>query len=167
MLIRARLRAWRRGKLQCTLPVSPTPETGRKTVFLHPERRLLRAVTTLADELSFTRAAHKLNISQSGLSRRITRLEQRLGFQPVTRSNKRVMQLTDAGCVFVRGARSALTVMELAVRRARAAQEGKWQSPCPRNLSYFYRSEISAWGEVGAWISPPLTEVLSDIACGC
>jgi DNA-binding transcriptional LysR family regulator len=95
--------------------VSPTPETERKTVFLYTETRLLRAVTALAKELSFTRAAHKLNISQPALSKQITELEERYGFQLFTRSNKRVVQPTDAGRVFVREARSALTHIELAV----------------------------------------------------
>jgi DNA-binding transcriptional LysR family regulator len=94
-------------------------------VFLYTETRLLLAATVLADELSFTRAAHKLNISQSGLSRRIIQLEELHGFQLFTRSNKRVVQLTDAGRVFVRGARSALAQSELAVSRARAAHAAK------------------------------------------
>jgi DNA-binding transcriptional LysR family regulator len=94
-------------------------------VFLYTETRLLRAVTALADELSFTRAAHKLNISQPELSRRIADLETRYGFQLFTRSNKRVVQITGAGRAFAREARSALAHMELAVSRARAAHAAK------------------------------------------
>jgi DNA-binding transcriptional LysR family regulator len=94
-------------------------------MFLYTETRLLRAVTVLAVELSFTRAAHKLKISQPGLSHQIAELEKRYGFQLFTRSNKRVVQITDAGRVFAREARSALTHMELAVSRARAAHRAK------------------------------------------
>ena len=47
--------------------------------------------------------------------------EERHGFQLFTRSNKRVVQLTDAGRVFIREARSALKHIKLAVSRARAA----------------------------------------------
>jgi DNA-binding transcriptional LysR family regulator len=93
-------------------------------VFFDIETRLLRAVTTLAEELSFTRAAHKLNISQPALSKQITDLEERHGFQLFTRSNKRVVELTDAGRVFVEGSRSVLTKIELTVRLTRAAHEG-------------------------------------------
>jgi DNA-binding transcriptional LysR family regulator len=93
-------------------------------VFFDIETRLVRAVATLAEELSFARAAHKLNISQPALSKQITDLEECHGFQLFTRSNKRDVQLTDAGRIFVEAARSALTQIELGARRARAAHEG-------------------------------------------
>jgi DNA-binding transcriptional LysR family regulator len=92
------------------------------------ETRHLRAVTVLAEELNFTRAAHKLNISQPALSKQITDLEEGYGFQLFTRSNKRDVQLTDAGRVFVEGSRSALAKIELTARLARAAHEGNSSS---------------------------------------
>jgi predicted transcriptional regulator len=104
--------------------VSPIPERDEQQCSYDIETRHLRAVTVLAEELNFTRAAHKLNISQPALSKWITDLEERYGFQLFTRSNKRDVQLTDAGRVFVEGARSALTNIELTARRARAAHEG-------------------------------------------
>lgn len=98
--------------------------TGRRAGFFDIEPRLLRAVITSAEELSFTRAAHKLNITQPALSKQIAELEERYGFQLFTRSNKRDVQLTDAGRVLVERARSALTQIELGIRLAQAAHEG-------------------------------------------
>jgi DNA-binding transcriptional LysR family regulator len=113
-------------------------------VFFDIETRLLRAVTALAEELSFTRAAHKLNISQPALSKQITDLEERYGFQLFTRSNKRAVQLTDAGRVFVEEARSALTHIELAVRLARAAHEGNSSTLIVGHSPYADQAWVSA-----------------------
>jgi len=45
-----------------------------------PEIRLLQAAIALAEELNFSRAAERLRIGQSTLSRRILELEFQLGF---------------------------------------------------------------------------------------
>jgi DNA-binding transcriptional LysR family regulator len=88
------------------------------------ETRVLRAVIALAERLNFTRTALKLHISQPALSKQIAELEERFDFQLFTRSNKRVVELTEAGRVFVEKARSVLMQMQLAVRLAHAAHEG-------------------------------------------
>ena len=49
-------------------------------MFPNVEARHLHAVIVLAEELNFTRAAHRLNITQPALSKQITELERRIGF---------------------------------------------------------------------------------------
>ena len=88
------------------------------------ETRVLRSVIALAEKLSFTKAARKLRISQPALSKQIAELEDRFDFKLFTRTNKRVVELTDAGRVFVEKTRSVLNRMELTVRLTRAAHEG-------------------------------------------
>ena len=56
----------------------------------------LRALATLAEELSFTRAAERLGVAQPALSARISRMERRLGRKLVQRSTRSV-QITPAG----------------------------------------------------------------------
>ncbi|MGA2373171.1 MAG: LysR family transcriptional regulator [Candidatus Korobacteraceae bacterium] len=51
--------------------------------------RHLHAVTVLAKELNFTRAADRLHITQSALSKQITELEKQLGYRLVVRDKKR------------------------------------------------------------------------------
>jgi LysR family transcriptional regulator, benzoate and cis,cis-muconate-responsive activator of ben and cat genes len=86
--------------------------------------RHLYSVVVLAEELNFTRAAHRLRISQPAFSRQITVLEKQYGFQLVTRDKKRGAQLTEAGRMFVEEARSALLHTERAIHLARAAHNG-------------------------------------------
>jgi DNA-binding transcriptional LysR family regulator len=62
--------------------------------------RRLRAALQVAEELSFSRAAEHLAISQPALSGQIRALETDLGFPLFTRSTRRVM-LTDNGRRFV------------------------------------------------------------------
>jgi hypothetical protein len=45
------------------------------------ETRFLLAAVILAEELSFTGAAKRLKMSQSGVSRRLNELEERCGFK--------------------------------------------------------------------------------------
>lgn len=93
---------------------------------MHPQVdvRHLHAVVTLAEELNFTRAAHRLCITQSALSRQITDLEKQHGFQLFNRDRKRAAELTEAGRTFVQEARSALLHADRAIHLARAAHNG-------------------------------------------
>jgi len=86
--------------------------------------RHLYSVVILAEELNFTRAAHRLRITQSALSRQITELEKQHGFQLFNRDRKRAAQLTEAGRTFVEEARSALLHADRAIHLARAAHHG-------------------------------------------
>jgi DNA-binding transcriptional LysR family regulator len=93
-------------------------------VFPNVEVRHLHAVIALAEELNFTRAADRLHITQPALSKQITDLEAEHRFHLFARNKRRVVELTDAGRVFVEEARSALSHAERAVHLARAAHEG-------------------------------------------
>jgi DNA-binding transcriptional LysR family regulator len=86
--------------------------------------RHLYSVMILAEELNFTRAAHRLHISQPALSRQITEIERQHGFQLFSRDKKRGAQLTEAGRTFVEEARSALLHADRAIHLARAAHNG-------------------------------------------
>ncbi len=64
-----------------------------------PEIDQISAFLAVAEELSFRRAAERLAVDQSALSRRIKDLEARLGFQLLFRTTHAV-RLTDAGRSF-------------------------------------------------------------------
>ena len=95
-------------------------------MFPNVEVRHLHAVIALGEELHFTKAALRLNLTQSALSRQITEIEKQLRFRLFTRDNRRVVrvELTDAGQVFVAEARSSLLHMERAFHLARTAHDG-------------------------------------------
>lgn len=84
----------------------------------------LEAAVVLAEELNFTRAAHRLHVTQSALSKQIIDLEAQHRFQLFVRHKKRLVELSDAGRIFVQEARSALLHFERAVQLARTAHEG-------------------------------------------
>lgn len=66
------------------------------------EIRHLRCFMALAEELHFARAAAKLHIEQSPLSRTIKELEEELGAQLFIR-NTRSTRLTRAGLMLMEG----------------------------------------------------------------
>ncbi len=78
------------------------------------ELRHLRAFVAVAEELSFGRAADRLYVSQSALSRQIRGLEQLLGCELLRRSTHRV-ELTIAGEALLDRSRTVLRDVDEAV----------------------------------------------------
>src|SRR5919198_2557911 len=78
------------------------------------ELRHLRAFVAVAEELNFGRAADRLHISQSALSRQVQGLEQLLGCKLLRRSTHRV-ELTIAGEALLDRARRLLEDVDEAV----------------------------------------------------
>lgn len=89
-----------------------------------PNSRDIEAFNVVAVELSFRRAAERLAIDQSALSRRIRQLEDLLGYQLVRRTTREV-SLTAAGEIFHERTRLLKNEIETAVRAAKTAAEGK------------------------------------------
>ena len=106
--------------------MSPNSRAGVGAVFPNVEVRHLHAVIVLGEELNFTKAALRLNLTQSALSRQITEIEKQLRFRLFTRDNRRVVrvELTDAGRAFVAEARSSVLHIERAFHLARTAHDG-------------------------------------------
>jgi DNA-binding transcriptional LysR family regulator len=87
------------------------------------ELRHLRYFVAAAEAENVSRAALKLHVSQPGVSRQIHDLEDEIGFQLFERSAKS-LKLTDAGRVFLTGARAVLQHADDAVNQARAVAGG-------------------------------------------
>jgi len=85
--------------------------------------RQLRYFIAVAEELSFTRAAQRLHISQPPLSQQIQSLEQDLGVRLLER-NKRNVALTGPGRVFLEQARQIITKADEARHRVTEAAAG-------------------------------------------
>jgi DNA-binding transcriptional LysR family regulator len=84
------------------------------------DTRLLRAFVTVAEELSFTRAAERLFIAQQALSAQIQQLETRLGARLFERTTRKV-SLTEAGEILLPNAVATLQALDVGVSRLEAA----------------------------------------------
>jgi DNA-binding transcriptional LysR family regulator len=87
------------------------------------ELRHLRYFVAVAEELSFRRAAEKLNLAQPPLSAQIKALETELGVRLLDRTTRSVA-LTQAGRVFLAEAKAVLAASSQAGRRAQEAAHG-------------------------------------------
>src|SRR6202142_491693 len=96
---------------------------GAGEVFPRIEVRHLHAVVVLAEELNFTRAADRWNIPQSGFSKQINEIEALHRLHLFIRTNKKNVELTEVGRVFVEEARLALWHLERAVQAAREGSD--------------------------------------------
>ena len=93
-------------------------------MFPRVEVRHLQAVLVLAEEMNFTRAAERLHITQSALSKQINEIEKHHSFHLFTRKNRKNVELSEVGRIFVEEARSALLHIDRAVQLGCAAREG-------------------------------------------
>jgi DNA-binding transcriptional LysR family regulator len=89
-----------------------------------PELRHLRYFVAVAEELSYTRAAARLNVVQQALSTAVKQLERELGVQLLVRTTRKV-ELTDAGHVLLEHGRVALEAVERSLSLTRLAAEGR------------------------------------------
>lgn len=88
------------------------------------ELRQLQYFLVVAEELNFSRAAARLQMSQPPLSRQILQLEQEIGIELFRRTKRRV-ELTDAGKVFLAETRQILSQVEQSVQLAQRANRGE------------------------------------------
>jgi DNA-binding transcriptional LysR family regulator len=88
------------------------------------DTKLLRAAVVLAEELNFSRAAEKLHIGQSALTKQINSLEEFLGHELFRRDSRAVLT-TPAGDSFVAEARLSLLHLERAIQLSRAANRDR------------------------------------------
>lgn len=86
--------------------------------------RKMRYFIMVAEELNFSRAAERLRMAQPPLSQEIRRLEEELGVQLFHRT-KRMVELTDAGKVFLEGSQQTLFQLERTIKETQLAAEGK------------------------------------------
>ena len=88
------------------------------------ELRLLRYFVVVAEELHLARAAGRLGIDQSPLSRAMRDLEQALGVALFDRSQRQLTRLTWAGQVLVGESRRALATLDQAIHATKGAAQG-------------------------------------------
>lgn len=84
--------------------------------------RQLRYFITVAEHLNFTKAANQLYVAQSAISHQIADLEDQVGVKLFIR-NKRSVQLTPAGAVFLK------EVMEIVEKRQERLKRPNKQMP--------------------------------------
>jgi LysR family transcriptional regulator, benzoate and cis,cis-muconate-responsive activator of ben and cat genes len=89
-----------------------------------PSIRDLEVFEAIAEELSFRRAADRLFLDQSALSRRLMALEHSVGYALVARTTRDV-HLTEAGRSFYEAAKPLLRSLGDAVAAGRAVAQGK------------------------------------------
>lgn len=85
--------------------------------------RKLQYFIVVAQELHFSRAAEKLNMTQPPLSQQIQDLEQELGVVLLER-NKRQVRLTPAGAVFLEEAKMLLSQLERSIQTTKLVDQG-------------------------------------------
>ena len=88
-----------------------------------PDIRQMQRFVAVAEQRSFRRAAAYLNVSQPPLSISIRNLENEIGVQLVLRDRKRV-ELTKAGEIFLERARLILSQVDNSIRLAQSVKEG-------------------------------------------
>lgn len=87
------------------------------------ELRHLRYFVAVAEELSFRKAAQRLNVSRPALSKQVKNLEEEIGVKLLERDTVSV-SLTKAGEIFLEDSQKLLIQTEQAIERANQAQSG-------------------------------------------
>lgn len=104
------------------------------------------AFVTVVEQMSFTKAADKLDMAKSSLSRRVSELEQRLGVQLLQRTTRK-LSLTDQGQQFYQRATQVLSGLEEAEQLISDEQlelRGRIRMAAPLSFSNLHLSAVVA-----------------------
>lgn len=136
--------------------------------------RQLRYFVAVAEELNFSRAARRLNLSQPPLSQQVKALEEELGSTLLERT-KRSVRLTEPGRLFLAKAKAILAQLDDAgheVRRAARGEAGEIRiaftgsvpmfAPFPRFIQAFRERSPSVRVEMGHLSSGAQLQALAD-----
>jgi DNA-binding transcriptional LysR family regulator len=126
------------------------------------ETRELRYFVVVAEELHFGRAAQRLGMAQSPLSRAIRQLERRLGAELLERTSRSVA-LTEAGSILLHEGRAALDAVDAAERRARRAATGH---PCLTLVTKSGASDELLAKLLDAYAAEPGAVAVDVVLCG-
>jgi len=129
------------------------------------ELRHLRYFVSVAEVLSFTKAAEKLHTAQPSLTRQIRDLEEELGVRLLNRTKQKV-SLTDAGRSFLADAKRVLALAAETVESVRRLQSGEVRT---LNVGYvsnlFY--DLLPMSLVSFYqLFPAVSVNLFDLSCG-
>jgi DNA-binding transcriptional LysR family regulator len=104
----------------------------------------IRFFASVVEQNGFSAAARLLNLPKSSVSRRVSRLEARLGMRLLERSTRRV-RLTEAGSAYYARCKASLDDLELAekdIARLRADPIGIVRVSCPTGLTQFSLARV-------------------------
>jgi DNA-binding transcriptional LysR family regulator len=125
-----------------------------------PDLEQITSFLAVAEELNFRRAAERLGLDQSAVSRRVKDLETRLGFQLLFRTTHAV-RLTDAGRAFYDANASLVDRLGASVDAARRIAEGRHGTLRVAYMTFaavdLLPRAVSAYGRSNPDISPALT----------
>jgi DNA-binding transcriptional LysR family regulator len=87
------------------------------------DTKYLRAAVVLMEEMNFSRAASKLNIGQSALSKQIAALQEHLGYELFVREGRKITA-TPAGEAYVAEAKLSLYCSRLGSHTFQTKRQG-------------------------------------------
>jgi LysR family glycine cleavage system transcriptional activator len=108
----------------------------------------LRTFEASARHLSFTGAAHDLNMTQSAVSQQVKALEGHLG-RPLFHRRPRVLELTETGITYLPVVRDAFRTLQRGTRAVTGRSKGEVQLQC--NLTFAIQ-----------WLAPRLKKLRAD-----
>ena len=129
------------------------------------ELRHLRYFVSVAEALSFTKAAEKLRTAQPSLTRQIKKLEEELGVRLLHRTKQNV-SLTDEGRLFLVDAKRLLVLAAETVESIRRVHTGEVRALNIGYVSNLFYDLLPKTLESFHQIFPTIAVNLFDLSCG-
>ncbi|WP_318614880.1 LysR family transcriptional regulator [Sporosarcina sp. YIM B06819] len=127
------------------------------------ELKKLNYFVTIVDQMSFSKAAEKLHISQPSLSKAMKNMESELGFQLIERDTRNI-RLTEAGEILYDRALHLLLEMEIVnkeMQEVKLVGKGEIRLGMIESVKHWIPKVLSQYNKKFPEVNITLTEVLS------